>query len=152
MVTITNTEMTIPLNIQEFEKNAQSILTWMGYADFDLGILLTDNQEIQCFNRDFRNKDVPTDILSFPFHTNLKAGEKIEPQTEDDKNIGDLIISLEYIQETCKEENKTINEHLRTLLCHGICHLLGYDHYTEETDLIMKEKETWLAAKLVEEQ
>ena len=152
MVTITNTEMTTPLNIQEFEKNAQSILAWMGYADFDLGILLTDNQEIQCFNRDFRNKDVPTDILSFPFHTNLKAGEKIEPQTEDDKNIGDLIISLEYIQEACKEENKTINEHLRTLLCHGICHLLGYDHYTEETDLIMKEKETWLAAKLVEEQ
>ncbi len=150
MVNITNEEMITPLNMQEFEHNAQSILTWMGYGDFDLGILLTDNQAIQCFNRDFRSKDVPTDILSFPFHTELKAGELIEPKTEDDKNIGDLIISLEYIQEVCKEENKTINEHLRTLLCHGICHLLGYDHYTDETDKVMKEKETWLAAKLVE--
>src|SRR5436190_8602959 len=104
MVTITNEKMTAQLNIQEFETNAQSILGWMGYADFDLGILLTDNQEIQSFNRDFRKKDVPTDILSFPFHTDLKAGEAIEIITEDDKNIGDLIISLEYIQETCKEE------------------------------------------------
>ncbi len=43
----------------------------MGYGDFDLGILLTDNQAIQCFNRDFRSKDEPTDILSFPFHTDL---------------------------------------------------------------------------------
>jgi len=151
MVNITNEEMTTQLNLQEFEKNAQSILSWMGYADFDLGILLTDNQAIQCFNKDFRKKDVPTDILSFPFHTDLKAGEKIEAHTEDDKNIGDLIISLEYIQEICKEENKTINEHLRTLLCHGICHLLGYDHYTESTDKVMKEKESWLAAKLIEE-
>lgn len=151
MVTITNDEMTTELNIQEFENNAQSILTWMGYGDFDLGILLTDNQAIQCFNRDYRGKDVPTDILSFPFHTELKAGEPIVAQTEDDKNVGDLIISLEYIQDICKEENKTINEYLRTLLCHGICHLLGYDHYTESTDKVMKEKETWLAAKLAEE-
>lgn len=150
MVTITNEELTTELSLQELESNAQSILEWMGYADFDLGILLTDNQAIQVFNRDFRNKDVPTDILSFPFHTELKAGEKIEPQTDDDKNIGDLIISLEYIKEICAEENKTINQYLRTLLCHGICHLLGYDHYTDETDKVMKEKESWLAAKLME--
>lgn len=150
MVHITNEEMVTEFNLQEFEKDAQSIITWMGYADFDLGILLTDNQAIQCFNRDYRSKDVPTDILSFPFYPALKAGEMIAAQTEDDKNVGDLIISLEFIKETCIEENKTINEHLKTLLCHGICHLLGYDHYTEETDKVMKEKETWLAAKLAE--
>lgn len=150
MVNITNEDVTTKLDIQEFEKNAQSILSWMGYGDFDLGILLTNNETIQRFNHDYRSKDVPTDILSFPFHTELKAGETIEVRSEDDKNIGDLIISLEYIQDVCKEENTTINEHLRTLLCHGICHLLGYDHYTDETDKVMKEKETWLAAKLME--
>ena len=71
--------------------------------------------------------------------------------SEDDKNVGDLIISLGYIKDLCEQEHKTINEHLRTLLCHGICHLLGYDHYTESTDKIMKEKESWLAAQLAEE-
>lgn len=150
MVNITNEEMITEFDLQEFEQNAQSIMRWMGYEDFDLGIMLTDNQAIQCFNNDYRGKNVPTDILSFPFHADLKAGEAIVANTEDDKNIGDLIISLEYIQEICKEENKTINEHLRTLLCHGICHLLGYDHYTPETDAIMQEKETWLAGKLSE--
>jgi len=137
--------------MQQFEHDAQKILSLMGYAQFDLGILLTDNQAIQCFNRDFRSKDEPTDILSFPFYPDLKPGEKIIAEEEDDKNIGDLIISLEYIKELCEQEHKTINEHLRTLLCHGICHLLGYDHYSESSDKIMKEKENWLAAKLAEE-
>lgn len=151
MVNINNEECTTNLNIEQFEKDAQKVLGLMGYGDFDLGILLTDNQAIQCFNRDFRSKDEPTDILSFPFHTELQPGESITIESDDDKNVGDLIISLEYIKELCEQENKTINEHLRTLLCHGICHLLGYDHYTESTDKIMKEKETWLAAKLIEE-
>jgi probable rRNA maturation factor len=151
MVNINNEECTTNLNIEQFEKDAQKILGLMGYVDFDLGILLTDNQAIQCFNRDFRSKDEPTDILSFPFHTELQPGQTITIESDDDKNVGDLIISLEYIKELCEQENKTINEHLRTLLCHGICHLLGYDHYTESTDKVMKEKETWLAAKLIEE-
>ena len=151
MISIINEELITQLNTQEFEQDAQLIMTLMGYADFDLRILLTDNQAIQCFNNDFRSKDEPTDILSFPFHTELAAGQPIMVATEDDKNLGDLIISLEYIKDLCEEENKTINEHLRTLLCHGICHLLGYDHYTESTDKVMKEKETWLAAKLSEE-
>ena len=151
MVNINNEECTTNLSMEQFEKDAQKVLTLMGYEDFDLGILLTDNQAIQCFNRDFRSKDEPTDILSFPFHTELQPGETITIETEDDKNVGDLIISLEYIKVLCEEEDKTINEHLRTLLCHGICHLLGYDHYTESTDKVMKEKETWLAAKLLEE-
>ena len=151
MVNINNEEGTTALNMQQLEKDAQKVLTLMGYADFDLGILLTDNQAIQCFNRDFRSKDEPTDILSFPFYPDLQAGEAIVAETEDDKNVGDLIISLEYIKELCAQENKTINELLRTLLCHGICHLLGYDHYTESTDKVMKEKEVWLAAKLSEE-
>jgi probable rRNA maturation factor len=151
MVNINNEECTTSLNMEQLQKDAQKILSLMGYADFDLGVLLTDNQAIQCFNRDFRSKDEPTDILSFPFYPDLKPGETIIAETEDDKNIGDLIISLEYIKDLCEQEHKTINEHLRTLLCHGICHLLGYDHYTESTDKIMKEKESWLAAKLAEE-
>ena len=151
MVNINNEECSTNLNMEQFEQDAQKVLTLMGYGDFDLGILLTDNQAIQCFNRDFRSKDEPTDILSFPFHTDLQPGQEITIETEDDKNVGDLIISLEYIKVLCEEEDKTINEHLRTLLCHGICHLLGYDHYTESTDKVMKEKESWLAAKLIEE-
>ena len=148
MIHITHKDYLIDFNLQEFEQNAQKIMQLMGYTDFDLGILLTNNETIQQFNRDFRKKDVPTDILSFPFYPELKAGETIHAENEDDKNIGDLIISLEYIEPLCIEENKTINEHLKTLLCHGICHLLGYDHYTESNDKIMKEKEAWLATQL----
>src|SRR5581483_1183956 len=150
MVYITNENPSIVFDLQQFELDAQNIMQLMGYADFDLSILLADNSTIQQLNRDFRHKDEPTDVLSFPFYPELKAGQAIKAETEDDKNIGDLIISLEYIQPMCIEENKTINEHLKTLLCHGICHILGYDHYTEETDKVMKAKEAWLAEKLAE--
>ncbi len=150
MVQIIIEEQNIQFNVEQFEHDAQLIMQLMGYGDFDLGILLTDNQVIQVFNSNFRQKDVPTDILSFPFYPELKAGESINAATDDDKNIGDLIISLEYIKPTCAQENKTINDHLKTLLCHGICHLLGYDHYTESADKVMKEKEAWLAARLME--
>ncbi len=151
MINISNEECVTELDTIQFERDAQRILTLMGYESFDLGILLTDNQAIQCFNNDFRGKNEPTDILSFPFHPDLTPEKTIVVETDDDKNVGDLIISLEYIKDLCAQENKTINEHLRTLLCHGICHLLGYDHYTESSDKIMKEKENWLAAKLDEE-
>lgn len=151
MINIANEELITPVDVHQLEKDAQKIITLLGYEDFDLGILLTDNQAIQCFNRDFRDKDEPTDILSFPFHTDLQPGERITVVTDDDKSVGDLVISLEYIKELCEQENKTINEHLRTLLCHGICHLLGYDHYTESTDKVMKEKEAWLADNLAKD-
>src|SRR5690606_16879540 len=124
----------------------------MGYTNFSLNILLTNNETIQKYNRDYRNKDVPTDILSFPFYPNMHPEKKIDATNDDEKHIGDLIISLEFIKTpgytadySEKKEPQTINDLLRTLLCHGICHLLGYDHDTPETDKAMKEKEAWLA-------
>lgn len=150
MINITNNELKTSINQENLKKDAKKIMNLMDYDSYDLGILLTDNQTIQRFNREYRNKDEPTDILSFPYHP-LKPGEKIQVTDPEDKNIGDLIISLEYVKDFCQKENKIFHEYLRTLLCHGICHLLGYDHDTDETDAVMREKESWLAEMLAKE-
>lgn len=156
MITIINEENITQFNNQQLETDAQTILNAMGYSDFSLNILLTNNATIQQYNRDYRSKDEPTDILSFPFHHNAQPNQKLQALHDDEKHIGDLIISLEFINapgyaanESEKSEPQNINDLLRTLLCHGICHLLGYDHDTPETDTMMKEKETWLAKKLL---
>lgn len=108
------------------------MLEVLGYKDFDVGILLTTNATIKRYNQIFRKKDKPTDILSFPFHTEIKPGQKIQAKTPEEKNLGDIIISLEYVAQKAGELGRTFDQHLRILLAHGIAHLLNYDHQTDQ--------------------
>jgi rRNA maturation RNase YbeY len=148
MITIKNTQRKINIDTEQLKRDAQTILNALDYADYDLGIWLTTNKTIHRYNVTYRKKDKPTDILSFPFHTDLKAGERIKPASEDDKNLGDLIISPEYIQKAAQELNTPFEKRLQVLLVHGICHLLGYDHITDHDYNIMKKKERFLLEKL----
>ena len=93
MITIKNTQRTIPIDQLYITEVAQIILEELGYKDFDLGIWFTTNATIRTYNRTYRHKDKATDILSFAYHTDLKAGQKIKVKDADDKNLGDLIIS-----------------------------------------------------------
>ena len=148
MITITNNQPAIRVNELQLKADAEQILSLFGYEDFDLGILLTTDDIIQNYNRTYRSKDKATDILSFPYHTDLQPGQHITPQTPDDKNIGDIIIALQYVHKDAPNWGHTFEQRMRVLLVHGICHLLGYDHITDEDYAIMKEKEEWLHNKL----
>lgn len=141
MITIRNSQRTIPVNTKKLKHDAQKILDHLGYANFDLGIWVTTNATIQKYNRKYRNKDKPTDILSFPFYPQLKAGERIHPKTEDDKNLGDIIISAEFVKKAAKQLKVTFEQHMKVLLVHGICHLLGYDHIKDKDYKVMQKKE-----------
>ena len=140
MITIIDNQK-IPVNKEQLKKDARRILEYLEYPDFDLGIMLTDNQTIHEYNKKYRDKDKPTDILSFPFHDKLKADERIVAQTDDQKNIGDIIISPEYVQADLPRWEQTFDERMRVLLTHGICHLLGYDHIKDEEYEVMEKKE-----------
>ena len=132
MITIKNTQHKIRINTQRLHTQAAAMLAAAGYADFDLGIWLTTNTTIRRYNKIFRNKDKPTDILSFPYHATLKPEQKITVHQPEDKNLGDLIISLEYTQrDAVTTWGCSLDERLTALLAHGIAHLLGYDHQTD---------------------
>jgi probable rRNA maturation factor len=140
------------------------MLKKVGYEDFDLGILLTTNATIQRYNRDFRGKDVATDVLSFPFHTDLKPvdpdlpGDKIKIEGPDDRALGDIVISLERAQTDmtsqarsgtkdlgkCEKSSPLFREHVRMLLAHGIAHCLGHDHKTDAQYAAMRRLEAQL--------
>ncbi|MDR3646502.1 MAG: rRNA maturation RNase YbeY [Candidatus Babeliales bacterium] len=149
MILIKNTQRKIKIDTIELKKNTQEILNSLGYPDYDISIWLTSNKTIHDYNRTYREKDKPTDILSFPYHTDLKAGKRIKPNCLEDKNLGDIIISPQYVLEDLERWNKTFEERMKILLVHGICHLLGYDHIIDTDYRVMAKKEKELL-KLIE--
>lgn len=150
MITIKNRVKKVSVDTEKLHRDTQKILDLLGYSDFDIGILLTTNKAIQYYNATYRAKDKPTDILSFPYHPSLKAGERIQITTDEDKNLGDLIISLEYVFKDAPRWGHTFEQRMQVLLVHGICHLLGYDHIEDEDYAVMYKQEQFLLNALEE--
>jgi probable rRNA maturation factor len=148
MILIKNKIKKIKINESQIKKDVAAMLRLLNYSDFDIGIWFTTNQTIKKYNKAYRKKDKATDILSFPYHTNLKAGERIKITSEEDKNLGDIIISLEFAQKDSKHLKTTLQKHLKMLLAHGIAHLLGYNHKTEKEFAVMQKFEQKLLASI----
>ncbi len=91
---------------------------------FALDVSWTDDSQIQTINRDYRGKDKPTDVLSFPFWEgeSLFEGEELP--------LGDLIVSLETAIRQANELKHSLEDELAFLAIHGTLHLLGFDHDT----------------------
>ena len=85
-----------------------------------LTLLLSNNKKIQKLNKNFRNKNKPTDILSFPFNKK----NKIEKKTY----IGDIIISYDFINKPKKQNKEIFRQRLIKIFIHGFLHLLNFDH------------------------
>jgi len=105
----------------------QGVLDVAGLSAWDVGVLLTDNANIQRLNRLYRNRNAPTDILSFPFHVIQPPG-KVAAVVEKERDLGDMVLSAEYIKHYCRANRVSYAKHLQVCYVHGICHLLGYDH------------------------
>ena len=148
MILIKNTQRKIFLDIPKIHHEVENILQILGYAGFDLGIWFTSDATIRTYNRQYRHQDKPTDVLSFPYHSELKAGEQITVTHPDDKNLGDLIVSPAYVERNAQELGVTFEHRLRVILIHGICHLLGYDHIKDEDYMVMHAKEQDILKKL----
>jgi len=97
---------------------ARRALSALGLKGVELSVYITDDEEIRELNKVYRNKDRPTDVLSFPL------GEEANGY----KILGDVVISQDTAQRQAKELGHSLEEEVKRLLVHGIVHLLGYDH------------------------
>jgi probable rRNA maturation factor len=124
------------------KKVGQAILAAVGQAEAELSLALIGNAEMQKLNAKYRQKDYPTDVLSFPMDETLPAANRL---------LGDVIISVDKAQEQAKERGRTRDEEMVTLLIHGIVHLLGYDHERSAKDArVMKRLENKIYRELCE--
>ena len=102
-------------------KVARKILSVSGCPEAQLSILIVDDSLIQEINRDYLDKDRPTNVISFAMQEGEGGG--VQPDL-----LGDVVISAETAARDAGEANTTFESELYFLLLHGILHLLGYDH------------------------
>ncbi|CAG8499389.1 16163_t:CDS:10 [Acaulospora morrowiae] len=131
-------------------RDVEQLLKLSNYPNWNLGIHYTGNRRIRRFNRDHRKIDEATDILSFPLHKAIKPGILPSPLTEEHKYLGDLIVSIPYVSDWCKANGENIYSRLTVLYIHGICHLIGYDHETDEQYEQMNSREQEILKQFLE--
>ena len=110
-----------------------------------INIVLTNPQNIKEINKQYRNIDKETDVLSFPMF------EKKEIKKLDNKNqdiLGDIVISIEKVKEQAVEYEHSFERELAYMAVHGFYHLMGYDHMVENDKKEMREKEENILKKL----
>ncbi len=120
---------------------AEAALEALECADQELSILLTDDDQIQALNRDYRDKDTPTDVLSF----GQDEGEVFPGMVP---VLGDLVISLETAQRQADSLGHPLAAEVRVLLVHGLLHLMGHDHIEKSDRVEMASAEDALLAAL----
>ena len=97
----------------------------------DIELIVVKNDEIQELNKEYRNIDKPTDVLSFPMNF----------EVIDMPLLGSIVISTDFVQEKAKEFKHSFNEEFTLLFIHGLLHLLGFDHEIDNGEHRLKEEE-----------
>ncbi|ORT49287.1 metal-binding heat shock protein [Vibrio sp. qd031] len=123
----------------------EQVSLWLNTAteklddEFDLTVRLVDEQESHRLNFDYRGKDKPTNVLSFPFEA---------PPGVEINLLGDLIICKQVVEQEAKDQDKTLAAHWAHMVVHGALHLLGYDHIDDEEAIEMESLETQILQRM----
>lgn len=116
----------------------------------EINVVLTNNDEIKAINKEYREIDAPTDVLSFPMveFINPSDFDHVEEEQEDcfhpdtgELMLGDIIVSVDKVRSQAKEFGHSEKRELGFLIAHSMLHLCGYDHMEEEEREIMEERQ-----------
>jgi len=120
----------LPLKRGQIKKRIETTLRHVGFdVDCEIGIACVDVSESQELNLQYREKDKPTNVLSFPSDIPEEMLSLLDAEP-----LGDLVICIPVVLQEATEQQKTPSDHFTHLLVHGILHLLGYDHETSEAE------------------
>ncbi len=113
-------------------------------TDCEVSVTITDNEGIREINKEYREKDEPTDVLSFPMIEFDNDGVMIEESGDYDGDLlmlGDIVISLERAIEQAKEYGHSTEREIGFLTVHSMLHLMGFDHMEEPYATMMRQRE-----------
>ena len=122
----------------------------------EINLILTTDEEIHRTNKEFRDIDRPTDVLSFPM-VDFESPADYDFLEEDDSYfhpetgelmLGDIMISIPRAVEQAKEYGHSVKREYAFLIAHSMLHLLGYDHMTDEERMVMEEKQEQVLVRL----
>lgn len=122
-------QTSLNVDIDALEAIAQSL------TNREIELIITNNESIRELNREYREKNNPTDVLSFPLETPFTE------QSVFDIPLGTIVISADFVKEKAKTYGHAEQDELKLLFIHGLLHLLGYDHETDDGEMRQKERE-----------
>lgn len=123
----------------------------INFENVYVGIGVVTNERINELNKEFRNVDRPTDVLSFPMFSREELENDMEYINQDEEvSIGDIVLCLEVIEKQALEYGTGLNREMLYMITHGICHLLGYDHMEENEKKEMRTMEEKILSKIGE--
>ena len=120
-VSISNRQKRVSINAGKIRRAAKKILGRLGFQDYDLSIVIVDDQEITQLNRQYFHRNRPTNVISFP----MADGDTASLHS---KILGDVVISAETARRQAEEGGGKEVDEILFLLIHGMLHLAGYDH------------------------
>ena len=127
---LTGTKKILKYFLESEEIIDKSCLKGYEYKTLSFDIVFCDNEKIHEINRDYREKDRPTDVITFALFADSAEEERFI--FDDEINLGEILISFDKTQEQAVSNNHSFGEELFFLISHGIMHLLGFDHLSEE--------------------
>ena len=125
--------------MHKLNKAFEAISDEENLSDNTINIRIVNDKEMVDLNKQFRRKNLSTNVLSFINHDISKS------MTGD---LGDIAINYDFIKRESKEQGKTFDDHIIHMLIHGIYHILGLDHENDKMAEIMEKKEVALLSKL----
>jgi len=135
------------------ETAARATLTHLGLdpADWQIAVLACDDARIATLNAEFREKPVPTNVLSWPSEdraADAPGTPPVLPQPGFDPELGDIAIAYDTCAREAAEQGKPFADHVTHLMVHGVLHLLGYDHIRDQDATLMETTEVAILGKL----
>jgi len=126
-VSVVRRATTRQVSTTRVRSDARRLLAALGEERAELTVSLIDDAEMHVLNRDYRGKNRPTDVLAFALREGRRA-------PGDDAVLGDVVISLDSAARQARARGVPTDSEVRTLLIHGVLHLLGYDHERSAAD------------------
>ena len=120
------------LELDVLNEYIKYVVKKLGLERCEFNIIIIDNEKIREINKEYRNKDAVTDVISFAFE------EVKDVNYEDVRFLGEIYISYERCKEQAKDYGHSVRREFCYLAVHGLLHLLGYDHMTEEDKKVMR--------------
>lgn len=143
VVLIRNLQKRTILNIPTILQNSNTLVEILRISHFDVNLVFVGKGFIKSLNLRYRRRNVATDVLAFPYLKLPRPGvlPLLPLQFPHEYTLGDIILGTRKITEDCESDGIELDNYLPVIITHGLCHLLGYTHDTQEDLDKMRNKE-----------
>ena len=116
-------------------------------CELELSVVIVDDEQMKGFNKKYRNKNTPTNVLSFALVEDTAQVMKLVKKSKS-FNLGDIVLSADTIAREAREQRKLFDEHMSHMIVHGVLHLVGFDHENAKDIKAMEAKEIEILSTL----